>query len=65
MKVEYTCVDCGFVGKLNTEITYRGEEYICWQCLKKWQYRIYGRHNYTFKIFGHKININIWAKEVS
>ena len=30
------CVDCGNLGKLNDDITYRGNEYICWGCRKIW-----------------------------
>lgn len=61
----YTCVDCGFEGELNAEISYRGNDYICYPCLEKWRYEMYGRHNYTFKMFGRKVNINIWSKDVS
>lgn len=58
-------MDCGFEGELNTEIAYKGEDYICKPCLAKWQHEMYGKHNYTFKIFGRKVNINIWGKGVS
>lgn len=29
----YTCVDCGHEGSLNSEITYRGNDYVCWPCI--------------------------------
>ncbi len=33
---KYTCIDCGFVGELNTEITYKPNGYACLPCYEKW-----------------------------
>ncbi len=32
MTEKYVCIDCSFEGKLNSEITYRRNDYICWPC---------------------------------
>ncbi len=37
LKERYTCTDCGFSGQLNTQITYRGDNYVCWDCELKWR----------------------------
>lgn len=35
LQKRFTCIDCGFVGQLNSQITYRGNDYICWECYHK------------------------------
>jgi len=42
------CIDCGKFGKLNDDITYRGSEYICWECHKTW---IDSREQSSFKLW--------------
>jgi hypothetical protein len=35
MSQEYACVDCAVQGELNTEITYHGDDYVCWPCFEQ------------------------------